>query len=470
MLFVTRDFFLWFLPVSLLAFHAALAVGMRSLLVPMLLVASAVFYCWGELEHTPVLVGSVLFNYAIGRALSGAHLSDGHRKAVLVAAIVVDLALLGVFKYAGFILSNLPLVGVTPPAVEIALPVGISFYTFTQIAFLVDLYGKGLQQRDLAGYGLFASYFPDIVAGPIIHWREVMPQFAQLRRGETFSFGSAGYASMLVEGAFMFSIGLLKKLLIADQLAVFADLGYGDVASLHFVDAWLVSLAYTFQIYFDFSGYADMAIGVSLLFGVRLPLNFNSPYKAVSIQDFWRRWHMTLSRWLRDYLYIPMGGSRVPTAKIYRNLFVTFLLGGLWHGAAWTFVAWGALHGLACCCQRAWSSAGHRMPNWAGIVVTFLFVNLSWVYFRAPDFAAANRLLATMAHPHPGFTIRILQVWPLLIVGALLVWCCPNSQSLAAGTLGRRVGVAGGLAGAAILVAMVATNISRPSPFIYYSF
>jgi D-alanyl-lipoteichoic acid acyltransferase DltB (MBOAT superfamily) len=179
---------------------------------------------------------------------------------------------------------------------------------------------------------------------------------------------------------------------------------------------------------------------------------------------------MTLSRWLRDYLYIPMGGNRAGTAKIYRNLFLTFLLGGLWHGAAWTFVAWGALHGLGCCCQRAWSSAGWRMPAWAGVAVTFLFVNLTWVYFRAPDLAAANRLLATMIAPQPGFTLRIVEVWPLLILSAFVVWCCPNSQRLAAGRLGSSVIAAGGLAGAAIVAAMVATNTSLPSPFIYYNF
>jgi alginate O-acetyltransferase complex protein AlgI len=470
MLFVTRDFFLEFLPIVLAAFHVALAFGFRRLLLPILLIASVVFYAWGNPAHTPILATSIIINYFTGLALAELEMSSNLRTIFFGAAIAFNLGLLAFFKYTNFAVGNLAwLLGFEPPHLDIVLPIGISFYTFTQIAFLVDIYSKGQRQRDIASYGLFVTYFPHLVAGPIIHWREVVPQFRALRNGQ-FCFASSAYASLLIEGCYLFSIGLLKKLLIADQLSVFVDLGYKAVPSLGFADAWLLSLGYTFQLYFDFSGYADMAMGTSLLFGIRLPLNFNSPYRADSIQEFWRRWHMTLSRWLRDYVYIPLGGNRAASAIVYRNLFVTFLLGGLWHGAAWTFIVWGALHGLACCIQRWWASTGRRMPKSAAIAVTFLFVNMAWIYFRAPDITTANVLLATMMHPHLGVSTLMFQACPLLFIGALIVWLCPNSQTIAAADWNARVSLCGALAGTATIVALVSTNTSVPSPFIYYSF
>jgi D-alanyl-lipoteichoic acid acyltransferase DltB (MBOAT superfamily) len=471
MLFVTRDFLLGFLPIVLVAFHTTLAFGLRKLLLPILLVASVVFYAWGNPANTPILVASILVNYFTGRALADWELPLLRRKAIFIAGIIFDLAMLAFFKYANFAIDNAAwLFGFEPRHLDIALPIGISFYTFTQIAFLVDIYRNGQRQRDIASYGLFVTYFPHLVAGPIIHWREVMPQFRMLGRTDGLSFASSAYVSLLIEGATLFSIGLLKKLMIADQLSVFVDLGYKAVPSLGFVDGWLLSLAYTFQLYFDFSGYADMAVGMSLLFGIRLPLNFDSPYRAASIQDFWRRWHMTLSRWLRDYLYIPLGGNRASSGAVYRNLLVAFLLGGLWHGAAWTFIVWGALHGVACCIQRWWASRGHRMPGAIGVIVTFLFVNLAWVYFRAPDIATANALLVTMAHPHLAAPALMFTAWPLLLASALIVWLCPNSQTIAAADWNARVSLSGALVGAAAIMALVSTNTSVASPFIYYSF
>lgn len=213
-----------------------------------------------------------------------------------------------------------------------------------------------------------------------------------------------------------------------------------------------------------------MAIGVSLLFGVRLPLNFDGPYRASSIQDFWRRWHITLSMWLRDYLYIPLGGNRAGPARTYINLFVTFLLGGLWHGAAWSFVAWGALHGAACCIQKAWQAAGFRLPHLVGVLLTFMFVNFAWVFFRAPDIRAATTLVQAMFTPSTNVNERILVIWPLLFAGALLVWLCPTSTALAATNTRHKTALAGAAAGFALLLAYVATNTSLPSPFIYYNF
>jgi alginate O-acetyltransferase complex protein AlgI len=471
MLFVTREFLLGFLPIVLGTFHLALALNIRKILVPILLVASLVFYAWGNPAQTPLLTVSILVNYCAGRALTSPGLAPPRRKTVFVTAIMFNLGLLAFFKYTNFISENLgALFGTRPYHLDIALPLGISFYTFTQLAFLADIHAKGQEQRDLPRYGLFVTYFPHLIAGPIIHWREVMPQFETLGRKDGLGFGSATYSSLLVDGACLFSIGLLKKLLIADQLGVFVNLGYKAVAPLGFADAWLLSLAYTFQLYFDFSGYADMAVGISMLVGIRIPFNFNSPYWADSIQDFWRRWHMTLSRWLRDYLYIPLGGNRVSSAMIYRNLFVTFLLGGLWHGAAWTFVIWGALHGAACCIHRGWSSAGFRMPKPVAVILTFLFVNMTWVYFRAPDVATANALLLAMATPDFAAPVLIFAAWPLLLIGAAIVWFCPNSQTIAAMDWNGRAALSGTLAGAAAIVALIATNTSALSPFIYFNF
>jgi alginate O-acetyltransferase complex protein AlgI len=471
MFFVTREFLLAFLPALLGAFHVALAFGFRRMLLPILLVGSVVFYAWGNPWQTPILATSILINYFAGRILGEVVMSASQRKFVFIAALAFNLGMLAFFKYSNFALENVAeLFGVALPHLDIALTIGISFYTFTQIAFLVDIYSKGQKQRDLASYGMFVTYFPHLIAGPIVHWREMMPQFRMLGRSDGIAFCSAAYAALLIEGTCLFSIGLLKKLLIADQLSVFVDLGYKDVAALSFADAWLLSLAYTFQLYFDFSSYADMAVGISLLFGIRLPFNFNSPYKADSIQDFWRRWHITLSRWLRDYLYIPLGGNRVSTIFAYRNLFVTFLLGGLWHGAAWTFIAWGALHGFGCCVQKAWASRGLRMPEPLAIIVTFLFVNFAWIYFRAPDLATAHGVLAAMIHPGPGLSTLMRQACPLLLVAALIVWLFPNSQSIAAADWRGRIPLSGALAGAAAVVAMVATNTSISSPFIYYNF
>ena len=471
MLFVTREFLLVFLPVVLAVFLVASALGWRQLLLPILLVASIIFYVWGNPSQTPVLAISIAFNYIAGRALGQAGMAASRRKTILVATLTFNLGMLAFFKYSNFALANVAhLFGTVPLHLDIALPIGISFYTFTQIAFLVDLYKNGSRQQQLASYGLFVTYFPHLIAGPIIHWREMMPQFVALGRQNGLGVRSSAHANLMVEGACLFSIGLLKKLLIADQLAVFVDLGYRDVTALSFADAWLLSLAYTFQLYFDFSGYADMAVGISLLFGIRLPFNFNSPYRADSIQDFWRRWHITLSRWLRDYLYIPLGGNRASSVGVYRNLFVTFLLGGLWHGAAWTFIAWGALHGLGCCVQKAWASHGRRIPRLPAVILTFLFVNLTWVYFRAPDLTTAHSILAAMMLPGPGLSILMRQVCPLLLVAALIVWLCPNSQTIAAADSRGRVALSGAVAGAAAVVAMVATNTSFSSPFIYYNF
>ncbi|MDD2585831.1 MAG: MBOAT family protein [Syntrophomonadaceae bacterium] len=272
---------------------------------------------------------------------------------------------------------------------QIALPVAISFFTFVQIAYLVDIYRGETRQKHLLDYLLFVSFFPYLLSGPIVRHNELAGQY------DDPALKTPDYRN-IATGIFLFSLGLFKKIVIADTLAVWANFGFDTAASLTLIEGWVVSLSYTLQLYFDFSGYTDMALGVALLFNLKLPINFNSPYKAVSIQDFWRRWHISLSRFLRDYVYIPLGGSRVGDFKLYRNLLLTLLIGGLWHGAAWTFVFWGFLHGMALAVCRIWQKLNIRMNKVLAWLITFNFINIAWVFFRAHSWSDAIKVLKAM--------------------------------------------------------------------------
>ena len=271
----------------------------------------------------------------------------------------------------------------------LALPLAISFFTFQQIAYLVDSYRKQVKQHNMLDYCVFVSFFPQLIAGPIVHHKQMMPQFSN-KPQQRINIQNINL------GLFIFAMGLFKKVVIADQFAVWASNGFDNLEVISFVGAWVTSLSYTFQLYYDFSGYTDMAIGSALMFNITLPINFNSPYKALNIQDFWRRWHITLSNFLRDYIYVPLGGNRVSEFNVYFNLFITFLLGGLWHGAGWTFIAWGALHGFAVIIHRAWTKLGLRMNRFLAWFITFNFVNIAWVFFRAKEWNDAIMLLKGM--------------------------------------------------------------------------
>ncbi len=472
--FISREFLEVFLPCAILAFYLCQAIGSRlGLLV--LLSASLIFCANNGVWQAALLAGSILFNFGVGLALNKLQNERASlAKAILLGGVAVDLLVLGYFKYAGFLVSILNSAlgtGLADP--HITLPVGVSFYTFTQIAYLADVHaGRGPREASLSTYALFVTYFPHVVAGPIIHWREMMPQFEAIAARTRSLYFSFEHRANICRGATLLGIGLAKKLLIADQLAPFVERGYAATANIGCADAWLLSLSYTYQLYFDFSGYSDMAIGMSLLFGVQLPFNFNAPYRAVSIQDFWRRWHMTLSRWLRDYVYIPMGGSRDGAYMTLRNLALTFLIGGLWHGASWTFVVWGALHGAASCIHRLWSGAGLRLPAPFAIILTFLFVNAAWVFFRAPDLSAAFDVLSAMTSPSRGSTAYLLspQVYALVAFAALLCWTMPVSQWIALETKFATWPLAAMLTGACLTMAILAVNTSKPSPFLYFNF
>ena len=265
----------------------------------------------------------------------------------------------------------------------------ISFFTFQQIAYLVDSYRQETNEYDFLNYALFVTFFPQLIAGPIVHHKEMMPQFSS-------KWNLVKSYKNIALGIFIFSIGLFKKVVIADTFAIWATNGFDNAVTSHLLEAWATSLAYTFQLYFDFSGYTDMAIGAALLFNIKLPINFNSPYKAKDIQDFWRRWHITLSRFLRDYIYIPLGGSREGSFRTYTNLLATFILGGLWHGAGWTFVFWGFLHGLALLIHKVWKQLGYAMNSVLAWFITFNFVNIAWVFFRAKEWEDAIKVLKGM--------------------------------------------------------------------------
>ena len=385
MLFNSLGFLLLYLPL-VYAGHCWLARWRPRWSTGWLALASLFFYGYWDARYLPLLLASVLFNYWCGvRIAAGA----GRRKHWLVFALAANLSLLAYYKYANFFIDSFNHVaGAQLPGWAIVLPIGISFFTFTQIAFLVDC------QRGLAGeyrfihYTLFVSYFPHLIAGPVLHHKEMMPQF---------DARPAPNAADFAVGISIFVMGLAKKIFLADPLSVLVAPVFGAGAEPQLIEAWTGALAYTMQLYFDFSGYSDMAIGLSRLFGVKLPLNFNSPYQAANIGEFWRRWHMTLSRFLRDYLYVPLGGNRSGQAARYRNLMLTMILGGLWHGAGWTFVVWGCLHGLYLVLHHAWLALrGKRPARWWGRGLTFVAVMAAWVVFRAPDLATAGDILLAL--------------------------------------------------------------------------
>ena len=309
---------------------------------------------------------------------------------LLGAGVVFNLGLLGYFKYSDFFIINFNRVtGGEVALLHLALPLAISFYTFQQIAYLVDSYRHETKEYDFLNYAVFVTFFPQLIAGPIVHHAEMMPQFARLKNKVKNYYHIA-------LGLFIFSIGLFKKVIIADTFAIWATKGFDVAEKLNMLEAWATSLSYTFQLYFDFSGYTDMAIGIALLFNIKLPINFFSPYKATNIQDFWRRWHITLSRFLKAYLYIPLGGNRKGEVRTYINLFATFVLGGIWHGAGWTFVLWGMLHGAGMVIHRAWQKLGFKMNTLLAWFITFNFINITWVFFRAINFDSAMKVLHGM--------------------------------------------------------------------------
>jgi alginate O-acetyltransferase complex protein AlgI len=436
MLFNSYTFVFLFLPSVLAVYFLCGASGSRKAPILWLTAASLFFYAWWRPPYLILIIASKLTNYTLGLAL-GRTRHPRMRKATLVLGVIANIGLLAYFKYATFLLSIYNQIAPLPVFIDkVVLPLGISFFTFQQIAYLVDAYRGEAGDYNFIEYCLFVSFFPQLIAGPIVHHKELLPQFRDPR---IFHFQSQTFSVGLV----MFFLGLAKKVLIADSVARYANPVFSAAQAGHapsFLGGWVAMLAYAFQLYF--SGYSDMCLGLAQMMGIRLPLNFNSPYKAVNIIDFWRRWHITLSRWLREYLYFPLGGNRKGAARRYANLMLTMLLGGLWHGAGWTFVFWGGLHGLYLAVNHFWRYLRGRLgyppaqrPTGIGragaTLLTFLCVIVAWVFFRADSFGAATSILASVAGLH-GLNLALTSeirpglAWIIFLLPA--VWLLPNTQ------------------------------------------
>jgi alginate O-acetyltransferase complex protein AlgI len=436
---------------------------------PFILIASYVFYGWVDWRWVLLLVASSVVNTVAARVIATSP-SPRTRKRALVAAVCFDVGLLCVFKYLGFFvtevddfLDSLGL-GSPLPLVQIVLPIGISFFTFQAISYVVDVYRGDTKAASLGDVAILQAFFPHLVAGPIVRANELLPQLRIPRDPRTVLAGP---------GLFLVASGLVKKTVVADELARrVVDPVFNDPAAHSGAEVLLAIYGFAAQIYCDFSGYTDMAIGLALLLGFVLPQNFNRPYLALSLQDFWRRWHMTLSRWLRDYLYIPLGGNRHGARRTYRNLMLTMLLGGLWHGAAWTFVIWGGIHGTALSVER-WARerwVGFRLPAWLAWFVTFHVVCLAWVFFRSPNLSTAFDMLGQLGAPGPSPLVTLPMVF--LTVAAIVVQALPSGWwRRAEGWLVRQPVAAQGVAfGALLVVADAAVGEQGVAPFIYYQF
>ncbi|MGE5372885.1 MAG: MBOAT family O-acyltransferase [Solirubrobacterales bacterium] len=385
MLFNSYEFIFVFLPITLIVYFTLARFRLTKSASASLVLASLAFYSYWDIRYLPLLSGSIIFNYTVGSLLE-----KTPRKPLLAFGVAANLSLLGYFKYTGFFLQSFnALFGTSALVPEIVLPLGISFFTFTQTAYLVDTYRGETKHYSFLNYSLFVTIFPHLIAGPIIYHKSMIPQFTRLKN---FVFSHQNMAI----GISLFTIGLFKKVVIADSLAPWATTVFSHAGQVNLVEAWAGALAYTLQLYFDFSGYSEMAQGLGFMFNFVLPVNFNSPYQATSIIDFWRRWHMTLSAFLKNYLYIPLGGNRDGYAKRMRNLFITMLLGGLWHGAGWTYVIWGSLHGLYLIINHGWRRMGYTLPVLLAWPVTFVSVVLAWVFFRATNLSDAVSMLQAM--------------------------------------------------------------------------
>lgn len=513
MLFNSYEFLFLFLPTTLVFFFALSGARRFKAAAAWLALVSIFFYGYWSPRYVVLLLTSILFNFTAGHAILRSRLTHRHGRArqLLILAVAANLAALAYFKYANFFVDSINLVAGTGIGLpQIVLPIGISFFTFTQIAFLVDTYHQKVRESRFIPYTLFVTFFPHLIAGPVLHHAEMMPQFA---REETYRFSTRHF---LIGTAFL-AVGLFKKVVLADGIQPFVGPVFdGDAAyRLTAIEAWGGVLAYTLQLYFDFSGYSDMAIGLSKMVNIDLPLNFNSPYRATNITEFWRRWHMTLSRFLRDYLYIPLGGNRKGPLRRYVNLTLTMLLGGLWHGAGWTFIIWGGLHGLYLVVHQCWQALrervlGHELSRTtitgraAATLLTFLSVVIAWVFFRATSLDAALRVLEAMLGVN-GLVLPVewqaalgpataqdgawLHFGRLEAFGGLrqcgwiamlmaIVWLCPNSQTLISRISEHRMSFhherwawmsLGGLTVAIFMLAAINGSHSS-SEFIYFNF
>jgi alginate O-acetyltransferase complex protein AlgI len=471
----SSTFFLFeFLPVCLCVYFAALWL-LRKLQFAngALICLSLIFYTIGSGQLVLILGASILFNFFLGRAIAHALPARFNPKALLAIGVTANIGALFYFKYAGFFIYTLDellsRLGFHPPVsvLAIALPVGISFYTFMAISYLVDVHDTKTDARSLSDFAVYLSLFPHLIAGPIVRFSELRHQIIQR------SISTDGF----LEGIFRCSIGLTRKVIVADSLATQADRIFAlPVTQLTPAIAWLGAICYAFQIFYDFSGYTDMAIGLAAMLGFRFPENFAQPYSAQSVTEFWRRWHMTLTRWFRDYLYIPLGGNRHGTARTYANLFTVFVLCGLWHGAAWTFVAWGVYHGALLVVERLlknlWGYAPGGVP---GVILTFVLVTIGWVFFRSSTIDGSFRYLGAMFGPAraaevgPGLS-EFLTPSTMFYLGISALFAFVPAVPSRVAMIGNRTILKGGFAIAAMVISIAYLSEQTFKPFIYFRF
>jgi alginate O-acetyltransferase complex protein AlgI len=467
MLFNTYSFLFGFLPCVLAGWW-----GLRrwkQARLAFLTLSSWFFYAWWDWRYLPVLILATSVDYVAGLWISNSE-DEWRRRVLLATSLTTNIGILAYFKYSGFFFASLDGIGKAVglgaplPSLHILLPIGISFYTFNSMSYTIDIFRRKIEPtRNLLEYTTFVSLFPHLIAGPIVRFTDLAGQLRRLTPRLT-----AEQASL---GLFFLACGLVKKLLIADQLHPYVSRLYDSHAHLGLLTGWAAAVGYSLQLYFDFSGYSDMAVGLALLLGFRFPQNFNSPFKAENISDFWRRWHMSLSSWFRDYLFIPLGGSRHGTKRTIRNLVLTMFLVGLWHGAAWTFIVWGLVHGAYL--------GGHALLRRAGLtphsvalnrVITFALVCAAFVIFRSPNLGTAGNILSSMLGLHGvDPTARLAALLPIkfaLLMGALLLFVnlAPNTWQI---RIQPRIwqGAAVGVAAAVAIM-----TISQPHPFIYFQF
>lgn len=392
MIFNSRQFILVFLPISILIYFFVDKIDKsdkRLLKKIFLICISLFFYGYTNKKYIVIILFSIIINFTIGKLIIKFNKLKSAKKMLLIIGLVFNIGLLGYFKYYNFFIENVDYIFKNNfNLINVILPVGISFFTFQQLAFVIDNYRNEMIHYNFIDYCLAVVFFPKLSEGPIMTVNEFIFQLDDSIKKRI------DYDNMN-KGLYMFAIGLGKKIFIADMIGRFADSGFA-ISNLSFCDAWLTSLAYTFQLYFDFSGYCDMAIGIALMFNIKVPMNFNSPYKSTDIQMFWRNWHSTLGKFLTKYLYIPLGGNRKGQYRTYLNIFIIFLVSGIWHGAGWTFIIWGMLHGISSIIHRIWTSSGKKLNKYLGIFITFNCVNIFWVVFRAKNISNALSVLRSM--------------------------------------------------------------------------
>ena len=479
MVFSSHVFIFAFLPLVLVGYYllprAVSGQRLRRAQNLFLIAASLFFYGYFNVSYLLLITASILANYALARAIQDCR-QQGLVKLCFILGVLFNILLIGYFKYYDFFIENINFLFRSNFALKhLLLPLGISFFTFQQLSFLVSVYKKEEQVEDFVNYCVFVLFFPQLVAGPIVLYSEMIPQFRDESRCRLNTDNLAG-------GLFMFCIGLFKKAVVADTLALFVDNGYAQ-SSLGLAAAWAVSLCYTLQIYFDFSGYSDMAIGLGKMFNIDLPWNFLSPYQSESFTVFWRRWHSTLGRALSTYIYKPLGGSRRGRARTFLNTMATFLISGLWHGAAWTFVLWGGIHGLFVAGEKLLGDRLERVPKALRVGLTFLLVNALWVLFRAESFSQAGMVYSGMlsfgkvnlgqlaalvldnSFDFPTI-VDIAYLFSLLAVLLAVVFRCRNSREML-----ERFRCSGrSLAFTVFLFCFSVIHLSRGSIFIYFNF